>query len=183
MELKLDSGNSVPLYHKKFDDYGVDSIFRVFASETLSVPPGHVTLIPAHIPSFKCPPIPLCAGFEPKEKFDETNELSASNVLFDLSEEIIPIAIDNCTENDITIYKDTTLGFSEIVPPAVLNSITNEEAPLKMTPLKPDKYDLDRGKKLVKGPIPRECQEQFALLVDDFQDFFRKPNGIWECVM
>ena len=61
MELKLDSGNSVPLYHKKFDDYGVDTIFRVVASETLSVPSGHVTLIPAHIPSFKCPPIPLCA--------------------------------------------------------------------------------------------------------------------------
>ena len=165
MELKLDCGNSVPLYHKKFEDYGVDTIFRVVASETLSVPPGHVTLIPDHIPSFKRPPIPLC-------ELSETNELSAPNVLFDLSEEIIPIAIDNRTENDITFYKDTTLGFSEIVPPAVLNSITNEEAPLKMTPLKPDKYDLDRVKKSVKCPIPRECQEQFALLVDDFQDFF-----------
>ena len=176
MELKLDSGNSVPLYHKKFDDYGVDTIFRVVASETLSVPSGHVTLIPAHIPSFKCPPIPLCAVFEPKEKFDETNELSAPNVLFDLSDEIIPIAIDNRTENDITIYKDTTLGFSEIVPPAVLNYITNEEAPLQMTPLKPDKYDLDRVKKSVKGPIPRDCQEQFARLVDDFRDIFSKTE-------
>ena len=109
MELKLDSGNSVPLYHKKFDEYGVDTIFRVVASETLSVASGHVTLIPAHIPSFKCPPIPLCAVFAPKEKFDETNELSAPNVLFDLSDEIIPIAIDNRTENDITIYKDFDL--------------------------------------------------------------------------
>ena len=108
------------------------------------MPSGHVTLIPAHIPSFKRPPIPLWAVFEPKDKFDETNELSAPNVLFDLSEEIIPIAIDNRTENDITIYKYTILGFSEIVRPAVLKSITNEEAPLQMTPLEPDKYDLDR---------------------------------------
>ena len=56
------------------------------------------------------------------------------------------------------------------MPPAVLNGITKEEAPLKMTPLKTDKYDS------VKGPIPRECQEQFARLVDDFQDIFSKTE-------
>ena len=110
-ELKIDSGISVPLYHKKLDDYGVNTIFRVVASDNLSVPYCHVTLIPAHIPSLKRPPIPLCAV----EKFDESNELSAPNVLFDLSEEIITIAIDNRTENDIINYKDTTLGFSEMV--------------------------------------------------------------------
>ena len=176
MELKLDSGNAVPLYHKQFNDYGVDTIFRVVASETLSVPSGHVTIIPAYIPSFKRPPVQLCAVFEPKEKFDESNELSAPNVLFDLTEEVIPVAIDNRTDNDVTIYKDTTLGFSEIVPPAVLNSISHDETQLQVLPAKPNKYDLNLVKKSVVEPIPRSCQEKFARLVDDFQDIFSKSE-------
>ena len=40
---------------------------------------------------------------------------------FDLTEEFFPIAIDNKTEEEFTIYKNTTLGFSEIVPEVISN--------------------------------------------------------------
>ena len=123
MKLQLDSHSFVPLYHKKFD-YSHDNVFRVISTETLSVPPGHTRIIPAHIPKWKRPPIQVCALFEPKDKFEPNNEVSAPHALFDFTEEVIPIAIDNKTEEEITIYKNTTLGFSEIVPEAVINNIS-----------------------------------------------------------
>ena len=66
----------------------------------------------------------VCALFEPRDKFEPNNEVCAPHVLFVLTEEFIPIAIDNKTEEEITIYKNTTLGFFEIVPEAVINNIS-----------------------------------------------------------
>ena len=109
MKLKLDSNSFDPLYPKKFD-YGHDKVFFVISTETLSVPRGHTRIIPAHIPNWKRPPIQVCALFEPKDKFEPNNEMSAPNVYFDWTEEVFPIAIKNKTE-EITIYKNRTLGF------------------------------------------------------------------------
>ena len=78
MKLHLDSHSFVPLYHKKFD-YGLDKVFRVISIETLSVPPGQSRIILAHIPNWKRPPIIVCALFEPEDKFEPNNEVSAPN--------------------------------------------------------------------------------------------------------
>ena len=129
MKLKLDSNSSVPLYHKQFD-YGNDNVFRVISTETLSVQLGHTRIIPAHIPKGKRPPIQVCALFEPRDKFEPNKYVSAQIVFFDFTEEVILIAIDNKTEEEITIYKNTTLGFSEIVPEAVINNISKLPKPL-----------------------------------------------------
>ena len=103
MKWQLDSNSFVFfLYHKQFE-CGHDNVFRVIPTETLSVPPGHTRIIPAHIPNWKRPPIQVCALLEPKDKFEPSNEKSAPNVFFDLTEEVIPIAIDNKTEQEITI--------------------------------------------------------------------------------
>ena len=76
MKLKLDTNSFVPLYHKQFD-YGNDNVFRVISTETLSVPPGHTRIIPAHIPNWKRPPIQVCALFETRDKFEPNNDVSA----------------------------------------------------------------------------------------------------------
>ena len=112
MKLKLDSNSFVPLYHKQFS-YGNDEFFEVISTETLSVPPGHTRILPAHIPNWKRPPIQICAILEPKDKFQPNNDVSAPNVLFDLTQEVFLIAIDNKTGGYITIYKNTALGFSK----------------------------------------------------------------------
>ena len=66
VQLKIDSHNFVPLFHKQFD-YDLDNVSRVFSTETLSVLPGHTKLIPAHIPNYwKRPPIQICALFQPQ---------------------------------------------------------------------------------------------------------------------
>ena len=102
-KLQLESNSVVPLYHKQYE-YGYDEVFRVVSTEALSVPPGHTRIISAHIPKWKRPPIQICALFEPKDKFEPNSEVSAPNVLFDLTEEVIPIAIDNKTEEEVTFY-------------------------------------------------------------------------------
>ena len=147
MKLQLDSDSFVPLYHKQFD-CGNDNVFRVISTKTLSVPPGHTRIIPAHIPNWKRPPVSVCALFEPKDKFESNNDVSAQNVLFDVTEKVVPIPIDNKTEEEITIYKNTTLGFSEIVPEAVINNISKLPKSLP-APIKNNKCDLNFLKKSV----------------------------------
>ena len=168
MKLKLDSNSFVPLYHKQFG-YGHGNVFRVISTETLSVPPGHTRIIPAHIPNWKRPPIQVCALFEPMDKFEPNNDVSAQNVLFDFTEEVIPIAIDNKTEEEITIYKNTTLGFSEIVPEAVINNTSKLPKSLP-APIKNKKYDLIILKKSVEKDIPKRFHDQFGSFVKEFSD-------------
>ena len=157
MKLKLVSNSFVPLYHKQFE-YGHDNVFRLIVTDTYSVPPGHTRIIPAHIPNWKRPPIQVRALFEPKDKFEPNNDVSAPNVLFDLREEVIPIAIDNKTKEEITIYKNTTPGFSEIVPEAVINNIS--KLPISLpAPIKNNKYDLNVLKKSVDKDIPKRFHD------------------------
>ena len=174
MKLKLNSNSFVPLYHKQFD-CGNDNVFRVISTETLSIPPGHTRIIPAHIPKWKRPPIQICTLFEAKDNFEPNNEVSAPSVLFDLTEEVIPIAIDNKTEEAITIYKNTTLEFSEIVPEAVMNNISKLPKSLP-APIKNNKNDLNILKTSVDKDIPKRFQDQFGSLVKEFSDIFSKSD-------
>ena len=99
--------------------------------------------------------------------------MSALNVLFDLTEEVNPIAIDK-TEEEITIYKNTTLGFSEIVPEAVINNISKLPEPLP-APIK-NKSDLNILKKSVDRDIPKRFHDQFGTLLKEFSDIFSKSE-------
>ena len=162
--------------HKEFD-YGDDNVFRIISTETLSVPPGHTRIIPAHKLNGKRPPIQVCALFEPKDKFEPNNEVSAPNVFLDLTEEVIPIAIDNKTEEEITIYKNTTLGFSAIVPEAVINN--NSKLPNSFpAPIKNNKHDLNTLEKSVDKDVPMRFHDQFGSLVKKiFRYLFQIRKG------
>ena len=124
----------------------------------------------------------MCALFEPKDKFEPNTEVSAPTVLFDLIKEVIPIGTDNKTEEEITIYKNTTLGFSEIVPEAVINQISKLPKSLP-TPIKHNKYDLSILEKSVDKDIPKRFHDQFGSLVKKFSDIFSNPNGSWVNVL
>ena len=174
MKLQLDSHSFVPVNTKKFD-YGHDNVSRVISTDTLSVPPGHTRIIATHIPNLKRPPIQICALFEPKDKFEPKNAVSAPNVFFDLTEEVIPIAIDNKTEEKITIYKSTALGFSEIVQEAVKNNFSKLPKSLP-PPIKNNKYDLNIKKKSVDKDNPKRFHDQFGSLVKEFSDMFSKSE-------
>ena len=160
MKLKLHSNSFVPLYHKQFER-GHDNVFRVISTETLSVPADHTIINLAHIPNWKRPPLQVCALFEPKDKFEKNTEVSAPNVFLDLTEEVIPIAINNKTGEEIVIYKNIPLGFSEILPEAVINNISKLHKPLH-APIKYNKYDLKKLEKSVDKDIPKRFHDQFG---------------------
>ena len=174
MKLQLDSNSFVPLYHKQFG-YGKVKFFKVILTETLSVPPGQTRIVPAHIPNWKRPPVQVCALLKPKDKFEPNNDVSAPNVLFELTEEVIPIAIDNKTEQEITIYKNTTLGFCKILPEAVIKNISKLPKSLPV-PIKNNKHDLNILKKSVDKDIPKRFHDQFGSLVKEFSDTFSKSE-------
>ena len=110
-----------------------------------------------------------------KTSLNQKNEVSAPNVLFDLTEEVIPIAINNKNEEEITIYKDTTLGFSEVLTEAVINKISKLPKPLP-APFKNNKYDLNILKNSFDKDIPNRFHDQFGSLVNEFSDIFSKSE-------
>ena len=72
-------------------------------------------IIPAHNPGWNCQPIELAAVFEPHERLTVKQEVSADYVLFSFAEETIPVMATNTGSEAVTIYKETTLGQSELV--------------------------------------------------------------------
>ena len=115
MEFRLDPSHSIRMNHKTFD-YHTNTVFRVVATETTLVPPGHTKILSAHIPYWKKPPVTLNAVCEPQSKLSPGNEFSVTNIKFNYSNEVIPIALENRAESDVTIYKNTALGFSKVIP-------------------------------------------------------------------
>ena len=173
MELRLDPSHSVRMYHKTFD-YHTNTVFRVVATEIILIPAGHTKILPAHIPNWKRPPVTLNAVFEPQSKFSTENEFSAPNILFNYSEEVIPIALANKAHTDVTIYKNTTLGFSEVTPDGWLNGISPMPKPLPVTQL--SKYDLRHVTQAIDSSVSPDCQNKFKDLVQEYKSIFSKSE-------
>ena len=95
---------------------------------------------------------------------------------FDFMEAVYAIAIDNKTEVDVTIFRNTTLGFSEIVPEAVINDISRLPKSLPV-PIKNNKYDLNFLKKSVDKDIRKRFHDQFGSSVKEFSDIFSKSES------
>ena len=179
MKLRLDSTQCVRMYHKTFD-LTSNAVFRVIATETIMVPAGHAKLLPAHIPDWKKPPIPLNAIFEPLEKFNSTRDVVAPNILFNYSEETIPIVFNNTASSDITIYKNTTLGTSEIVSEDCLNNVSQSPSPRpsqkpnqsQVKTKKNMKYDLESLFSNLGEDIDENYRQQFKDLVQEFERVF-----------
>ena len=123
MELGLDPNHSVRMYQKTFD-YQTNTVFRVVVTETTLVPAGHTKVLPAHIPNWKRPPVTLNAVFEPQSKFSNENEFSDPSILLNYSEQGVLTALENKADTDVIIYKNTTLGFSEVIPDGWLNGVS-----------------------------------------------------------
>ena len=179
MELKLDSTHAVPLYHKNFES-DHNAIFRVVATETIKVPSGHATILPAHIPNWKRPFFHLNAVFEPLEKFTMSEDISAPNILFDFSDEMIPVIMTNTTDSEITIFKITTLGSSELVSDEIINFVSRPLLASSAPPaagsvqnrIESSRNDLQTVITSVDPTIHRQYHQQFAALFKEFMHVF-----------
>ena len=72
-------------------------------------------IVPGTIPGWKAPPVARVALFEPHERFTNHEGQVAQDALFSFEKGIVPITIANTNDEVLTIYKDTTLGSSQLV--------------------------------------------------------------------
>ena len=100
---------SVPLYLKKFE-IPYDKVFCVVSRDASSNPSGHTAVVPAFIPDWKRPPIALTALFEPNGRFNGDKALAAPEMLFNYSEDVLPVAVENSGDEPVTLYKEATLS-------------------------------------------------------------------------
>ena len=103
--------------------------------------------------------------------------MSAPKIFFDLTEDVMPIANHNKTEEEITIYKNTTLGFPKIVPEAVINNSSKSPKSLP-APIENNEYDLNILKKSVVKDIRKRFHDQFGPLVKEFSYIFSKSEWV-----
>ena len=175
-ELLICDSASVPLYHKKFD-IPFNKVFCVVSQDTISIPSGHSAVVPAFIPDWKRPPIALAALFKPNEQFNGDKALTAPDMLFNYSEDVIPVIVENSGVEPVTLNKDTTLGVSEIVPKEHIQNVgvhkPKEKSQLKFN-RNDENYNLMHVKTAVDNQLPFSPQGEFGSLIDDFSDVFSK---------
>ena len=113
-KLEFDKNTLVPLYRKQFSSEE-KQVYRVVALERVSFPPQHVMIVPGTIRGWKAPPVARVALFEPHERFIDNENQIAQDALISFEKRIVPITIANTNDEVLTIYKDTTLGSSQLL--------------------------------------------------------------------
>ena len=103
--------------------------------------------------------------------------MSEPSEFFRITVEVIPIAIEKKTEEEITNYRNATLGFSENVLGAVMKYVSKlpKSQPV---PIKTNKHGLEILKNSVDKDIPKRFYDQFEYLVKEFASTFPNRNGI-----
>ena len=176
-QLLICDSASVPLYHKKFE-VPFNKVFLVVSQDTISIPSGHSAVVPAFIRDWKRPPIALAALFEPNERFNGGEALTAPDMFFNYSEDVIPVVVENSGDEPVTLYKDTTLGTSEKVPKEHIQNVGvhkhKEKSQLKFN-RNDDKYNLMHVKTAVDNQLPFSLQGEFGM---NYRTFPQKVNGI-----
>ena len=167
--LKIDRNTLVLLYGKQFSFYE-KQVFRVVALEKVSIPPQHVMIVPCTIPGWKAPPVARVALFEPHERFIDNENRTAQGALFSFEKGIVLITIANTNDEVLTIYKDTTLGSSQLVSDRLIQEI-NEKQRKTNNEVDP-KYDLENLKKAISKEMNNNCRADFRNLIEDYGDIF-----------
>ena len=142
-KLKVDKNTLVPLYRKQFS-FDEKQVYRVVALEKVSIPPQHVMIVPGTIPGWKAPPVAKFVLFEPHERFIDNENQIAQDALFSFEKGIFLITIANTNDEVLTIYKDTTLGSSQLVSDRLIQEI-NQKQMKNYNEVDP-KYDLEKCK-------------------------------------
>ena len=98
----------------------------------------------------------LSAVFELPSKFAPENDFSVSNILLNYSDEDIALASENKADSDVTIYRYTTLGLSEVFHDGLL--IANSPVPKPFPAKHFSKYDLRSVTQSIDPSVPLDCQ-------------------------
>ena len=144
--MKNDRNTLVPLYRQQFS-FDEKQIYRVVELEKVLIPPQHVMIVPGTISGWKAPPVARFALFQSHERFIENENQIAQDALFSFEKGIVPITIANTNDEVLTIYKDTTLGSSQLISDRLIQEV-NQKQVKNYNEVDP-KYDLENVKKAI----------------------------------
>ena len=174
--LRLDSKNHVTLYNRKLN-HEVNTVFRVIATEAVSVPAGFAMILPARIQEWQRALTEMPALFEPLAQISTLKNAVVPSVLFNFAEENVPVTMENTRDEVITAYENTTLGTSEFFPKQALNHIVFEP-PKSKTNEVDESYGLKQVIDSISPAIPTKMRQKFAELGQKTADvFFKKSMG------
>ena len=125
-KLKNDGKTLVPFYGKEFS-FDEKQVFREVAIEKVSNPQHHLMIAPGMIPGQKAPPMARVALFEHHELFKNNENQVAQDALSRLEKGIIPITISNTIDEVLKIYKNTTLGLSQLVSDRLIHEMNQKQ--------------------------------------------------------
>ena len=145
-KLKIDINTLVPLYRKE-SSFNEKQVYRVVALEKVLIPPQHLMIVPGTVPGWKALPVTRVYLFEPHERFIDNENQIAQNALFSFEKRIVPITIANTNDEVLTLYKDSTLGSSQLVSDRLIQE-TNQKK-MKIYKEVDPKYDLENVKKTI----------------------------------
>ena len=140
------------------------------ALEKVSIPPQHVMILPGTLPGWKAPPLARVALFEPHEHFIDNENQTAQDALFSSEKRLVPITIANTNDEVLTIYKDTTLGLSQLVSDRLIQEMNQKQTEI-YNDVDP-KYDLENVKKAISKEKNNSCRADFRNLIDDYSNIF-----------
>ena len=83
-------------------------------------------IVPGTIPGWKAPPVARAVLFEPLERFIDNENQIAQYALFSFEKRIVPITITNTNDEVLTIYRDTTLGSSQLVSDCLIQELNQK---------------------------------------------------------
>ena len=158
-----------PPYRKQFS-FDEKQVYRVVALEKVSLPPQHVMIVSGTFPGWKAPPVARVVLFEPHERFIDNENQIAQDALFSFEKRIVSITLANTNDEVLTIYKDTTLGSSQLVSDRLIQEI-NQKQKKNYNEVDP-KYDLENVKKAISKEINNNCRADFRYLIEDYSDIF-----------
>ena len=115
--------------------------------------------------------------FEPNGQFNGDNALTVLDVLFNYREGVNPVVIENPDDEAVTIYKDTTLGTSEMVPKEHIQDVgIHKPEDKSQTKIKriDEKFNLMQVKTAADNQLPVSLQGGLGSPIDNFSDVFSK---------
>ena len=127
-------------------------------------------VVPGTIPGWKVPPVARVALFEPHERFIDNENQIGQVALFSFEKGIASITIANINDGVLTIYKDKTLGSSQLVSHRLIQEINQKQ--LKNYNEVDPKYDLENVRKVLSKEINDNCRADFRNLINESSDFF-----------
>ena len=111
---------------------------------------------------------------EPHQCFINNENQIAQDALFSFEEGLVPRTVANTIDEILTIYKDTTLGSSQLVSDRLIQE-TNQKATKNYNEIDP-KYDLQNVKEAKSKEMNNNCRADFGNLIDNFSDTFFSSN-------